>query len=239
MTLAEVEWSKLLEAAYVSAAFGIGVILVAGVAVVASLRAQDRRSAHDGRRRRTRRGHDRVRCADRGRDRARHLHHDPEMSDPFDSGRPRPIVTALDMLRRQIDHDDFDAAVFSLDAVAADLGYGDVRALPGAVAWIDRLRAEDKRIALAAAAERAQAALEIAGIADRFDVVVTGSPASARVVARARGSGRTGRPRGRRRRRPRRARRGARRRRRAGDRHRPRGREPGGSPARRGDRGRR
>jgi AHBA synthesis associated protein len=104
------------------------------------------------------------------------------MSDPFDSGRPRPIVTALDMLRRQIDHDDFDAAVFSLDAVAADLGFGDVRALPGAVAWIDRLRAEDKRIALAAAAERAQAALEIAGIADRFDVVVTGSPASARVV---------------------------------------------------------
>ncbi len=104
------------------------------------------------------------------------------MTDPFDSGRPRPIVTALDMLRRQIDHDDFDAAVFSLDAVAADLGYGDVRALPGAVAWIDRLRAEDKRIALAAAAERAQAALEIAGIADRFDVVVTGSPASARVA---------------------------------------------------------
>jgi beta-phosphoglucomutase-like phosphatase (HAD superfamily) len=104
------------------------------------------------------------------------------MTDPFDSGRPRPIVTALDMLRRQIDHDDFDAAVFSLDAVAADLGYGDVRALPGAVAWIDRLRGEDKRIALAAAAERAQAALEIAGIADRFDVVVTGSPASARVA---------------------------------------------------------
>ena len=59
------------------------------------------------------------------------------------------------MLRRQIDHDDFDAAVFSLDAVAADLGYGDVRALP-AVAWIDRLRDEDKRIALAAAGERAR-----------------------------------------------------------------------------------
>ena len=75
-----------------------------------------------------------------------------------------------------------DGNLDSLDAVAADLGYGDVRALPGAVAWIDRLRAEDKRIALAAAAERAQAALEIAGIADRFDVVVTGSPASARVA---------------------------------------------------------
>jgi hypothetical protein len=45
---AEVEWDKLLQAAYVSAAFGIGIILVAGVAVVASLRAQDREKAHAG-----------------------------------------------------------------------------------------------------------------------------------------------------------------------------------------------
>jgi ribosomal protein L11 methylase PrmA len=43
-----IEWSKLVEAAYVSGAFGIGVILIAGFAVVASLRAQDRRSAHQG-----------------------------------------------------------------------------------------------------------------------------------------------------------------------------------------------
>jgi hypothetical protein len=43
-----VEWSKLIEAAYVSAAFGIGVILIAGFAVVASLRGQDRRAAHQG-----------------------------------------------------------------------------------------------------------------------------------------------------------------------------------------------
>jgi hypothetical protein len=43
-----VEWSKLIEAAYVSAAFGIGVILIAGLAVVASLRGQDRRTAHQG-----------------------------------------------------------------------------------------------------------------------------------------------------------------------------------------------
>jgi hypothetical protein len=48
MMLAAVEWDKLLEAASVSAAFGIGVLLVAGVAVVASLRAQDRRAAHEG-----------------------------------------------------------------------------------------------------------------------------------------------------------------------------------------------
>jgi beta-phosphoglucomutase-like phosphatase (HAD superfamily) len=99
----------------------------------------------------------------------------------FDSGRPRPIVTVLDTLRRQIDHEAFDAAVFSLDAVAADLGYGDVRALPGAVAWIDRLREDDKRIAVAAGVERAEAALELAGIADRIDIVVTGSHAAGRL----------------------------------------------------------
>jgi hypothetical protein len=49
MTLASiVEWDKLLQAAYVSAAFGIGVVLIAGLAVVASLRGQDRRQAHQG-----------------------------------------------------------------------------------------------------------------------------------------------------------------------------------------------
>jgi hypothetical protein len=48
MILGAVEWDKLLEAAYVSAAFGIGVVLIAGFAVVASLRAQDRRAAHHG-----------------------------------------------------------------------------------------------------------------------------------------------------------------------------------------------
>jgi surface antigen len=48
MRVAEVDWAKLLQAAYVSAAFGTGVIVVAGVAVVASLKAQDRRRAHEG-----------------------------------------------------------------------------------------------------------------------------------------------------------------------------------------------
>jgi beta-phosphoglucomutase-like phosphatase (HAD superfamily) len=90
------------------------------------------------------------------------------------------IVTALDVLRRQIDHDDFDAAIFALDAVAADLGYGDVRPRPGAIAWIDRLRGDDKRIGVASATERAEAALDLAGIADRFDVVVSGSGAAQR-----------------------------------------------------------
>jgi beta-phosphoglucomutase-like phosphatase (HAD superfamily) len=105
-----------------------------------------------------------------------------DAAQPFDSGRPRPIVTALDTLRHRIDLDTIDAAVFSLDAVAADLGYGDVRPLPGAVAWIDKLRDAEKRIAVAAGVERAEAALDLAGLADRVDVVVTGSRAAGRLA---------------------------------------------------------
>jgi hypothetical protein len=37
-----IDWAKLWQAAYVSAAFGIGVMAVAGAAVVASLQSQDR-----------------------------------------------------------------------------------------------------------------------------------------------------------------------------------------------------
>jgi hypothetical protein len=48
MSLATIEWDKLLQAAVVSAAFGIGVLVVAGAAVVLSLRAQDRRHANQG-----------------------------------------------------------------------------------------------------------------------------------------------------------------------------------------------
>lgn len=99
-----------------------------------------------------------------------------------DSGRPRPVPTVLDILRTRIYHDDFDAAVFSLEAVAADLGYGDVRPLPGSIAWIDRLRSENKRIAVLASGERSADALELAGIADRFDVIVTGPHAEHRVA---------------------------------------------------------
>jgi beta-phosphoglucomutase-like phosphatase (HAD superfamily) len=51
---------------------------------------------------------------------------------------------------------------------------GDVRPLPGSIAWIDRLRSERKRIGVLASGERVAAALELAGIDDRFDVVVTG-----------------------------------------------------------------
>lgn len=93
---------------------------------------------------------------------------------PFDASRPRPVATVLDMLRTRIDHSRFDVALFTLESVAADLGYGDVRPLPGSIAWIDRLRSEGKRIALVASGERAPSALELAGISDRFDVVEAG-----------------------------------------------------------------
>ncbi len=94
--------------------------------------------------------------------------------NPFDGGRPRPIATVLDALRARIDAERFDAAVVWLEAVAADLGYGDVRPLPGAVAWLGELREADKRIALAASGERARAAVELAGVAELFDAIVTG-----------------------------------------------------------------
>jgi hypothetical protein len=45
---ATVDWGKLVEAAYVSAAFGIGVVLIGALAVVASLRSEDRRRAGRG-----------------------------------------------------------------------------------------------------------------------------------------------------------------------------------------------
>jgi beta-phosphoglucomutase-like phosphatase (HAD superfamily) len=94
--------------------------------------------------------------------------------NPFDGGRPRPIATVLDALRARIDAERFDATVIWLEAVAADLGYGDVRPLPGAIAWIRELRDGGKKVAIAASGERARAALELAGVADLFDAIVTG-----------------------------------------------------------------
>src|SRR6201986_845608 len=105
---------------------------------------------------------------------------------PFEGGRPRPIATVPDALRARIDAERFDAVVLWLEAVAADLGYGDVRPLPGAIAWIRELRAADKKIALAASGERARAAVELAGVADLFDAIVTGPRSSGTAEAAAR-----------------------------------------------------
>lgn len=99
------------------------------------------------------------------------------------TGRPRPFTTVLDVLRTEIDHDAFDAALFSLETVAADLGYGDIRALPGSVAWIEQLRARGKRIGLFATGDRAGAALELAGISELFDTVTIGTRAVPTLLA--------------------------------------------------------
>ena len=86
--------------------------------------------------------------------------------------RRHATITVLDFLRPRIAPDAFDAVVFGLESVAADLGYGDVRPLPGSVAWIDRLRECGKRIGLIASNLHAARALDLAGIYERFDDIV-------------------------------------------------------------------
>jgi beta-phosphoglucomutase-like phosphatase (HAD superfamily) len=102
---------------------------------------------------------------------------------PADTPRGRPFTTVLDLLRSEIDQDAFDAVLFSIEAVAADLGYGDIRALPGSIGWIERLRKLDKRIGLFATGDRAQAALELAGIAGLFDEITIGTAVAPTVLA--------------------------------------------------------
>ena len=104
--------------------------------------------------------------------------------NPFDGGKPRPIATVLDTLRARLDAERFDSIVLWLEAVAADLGYGDVRPLPGAVAFIQEMRKAGKQTALAASGERARSALALAGIEDEFDAVIDG-PRTAPTVERA------------------------------------------------------
>ena len=105
------------------------------------------------------------------------------MNDRLDGPRRRPVTTVLDLLRARIDHDAFDAVIFALEAVVADLGYGDLRALRGSIAWIDRLREEGKTTALIFSGDGAGPALELAGVSDRFDAVVSG-PRSAATLRR-------------------------------------------------------
>jgi phosphoglycolate phosphatase-like HAD superfamily hydrolase len=105
------------------------------------------------------------------------------MADTNDSPlRRRPVVTVLDVLRKRIDHRDFDAVALSLDALVVDLGYGDVRALLGSVSWIEKLRDEGKKIAVVSASDRAPTALDLAGVDELVDVVVSGAHASERMT---------------------------------------------------------
>jgi hypothetical protein len=48
MTFAEIDWGALGQAVWTSVAIGLGVLLVAGVAVTSSLRAQDARASGHG-----------------------------------------------------------------------------------------------------------------------------------------------------------------------------------------------
>jgi beta-phosphoglucomutase-like phosphatase (HAD superfamily) len=82
--------------------------------------------------------------------------------------------TILDILRVKVDPDDFDAVVFWLETVATDLGYGDIRPQPGAIQWIDRLRDAGKRTVLAFSGTGLESAARLAGLDDRFDLIVTG-----------------------------------------------------------------
>jgi phosphoglycolate phosphatase-like HAD superfamily hydrolase len=93
-----------------------------------------------------------------------------------DAGRPRAVATVLDVLRRRIDHDAFDAVLFSVEAVAAGLAHRDTRQLPGSIAWIDQLRGEGKRIGLLTSGEHIAATPELVEMADRFDVVEGSRP---------------------------------------------------------------
>ena len=95
------------------------------------------------------------------------------MSEP--RGRARPVTSVLDVLRAELDHETFDAVLFSLETVAADLGYGDIRALPGSIAWIERLRELGKHVGLFASRERVASALRLAGIDELFDEVTIGA----------------------------------------------------------------
>jgi beta-phosphoglucomutase-like phosphatase (HAD superfamily) len=97
------------------------------------------------------------------------------MSKAAGGGSRRPFTTVLDVLRTEMTWDAIDAALFSIEAVAADLGYGDIRALPGSVQWIEDLRRHGKRVGLFATGERSEAALELAGIGELFDEVTIGA----------------------------------------------------------------
>jgi hypothetical protein len=43
-----VDWDSLFEAVYISVAVGLGILIVAGIAVASSLSAEDARTVHNG-----------------------------------------------------------------------------------------------------------------------------------------------------------------------------------------------
>ena len=157
-----------------SAVIGLGVLIVGAVGVArlaaGAGRARRRRTAV---RRRARRCDGRVRRRPHRRRRLRRSTcspNDPGRDSPFDNSRPRPVPTVLDTLRARLDHDAFDARRL---LARERRGRPRLRRRPaaaGLVAWIDELRSEGKRTARPLLRGERRRALEIAGIADRFDV---------------------------------------------------------------------
>lgn len=90
-------------------------------------------------------------------------------------------------MRAELDHESFGAALFSLETVAADLGYGDIRALQGSIAWIEQLRDLGKRVGLFASRERVHSALQLAGIDELF-TIGTSTPQTLRAAFEAVGA---------------------------------------------------
>ena len=124
--------------------------------------------------------------------------------NPFDGGRPRPIATVLDALRARIDAERFDAR----RRLAGGGGGGPRlrrRAAAARRGRLDRRTARrGKKVALCASGERARAALELAGVADLFDAIVTGPRNTGTLAEATAGARRRGRRRDPRRRRARR-----------------------------------
>ena len=122
--------------------------------MVASLRAQDRRRASQGGARRARRRHRRLRAGDRRRRSCSASTSWPtnerrrpavRQRAPAPDRRPRSTCCAGASTTTR-----FDAAIFSLDAVAADLGYGDVRRCRARSPGSTACAREGKRIAVVA-----------------------------------------------------------------------------------------
>jgi len=88
-----VDWGKLLQAAYVSAVFGIGVVLIGGLAVVASLRSRTVAARIEAAPLPST-SSPAPACWPSPAPSRSHLHHGQQVSDSDqqpDTGRPRPV----------------------------------------------------------------------------------------------------------------------------------------------------
>ena len=206
-----------------SAAFGIGVVVIGGLAVVASLRSRTAAAPIEAVGSPST-SSPALRAGHRRRHRARHLHHGKQVSDPGSSGRHRAPASGRHRARRAAQP--HRPRRLRRGDLLAGGGGRRPRLRRRAARCRGRSRGSTGCAAKASGSlcwprgERGAAALELAGIADRFDVVITGSHAEQLVRARVRRTRRRARSGGRRRRRSQRPGGGARGGRGTGDRRR-------------------